>query len=127
LIDAALDARWERLRAIRDEVNRALETARQDKTIGTSLQAHVTLSAGADEAALLAQHEADLPMLFIVSQVTLERSSAPGVSVAVTRAGGHKCERCWRTVPDVSSGGRFAGLCGRCIDALGPDDDREVA
>jgi hypothetical protein len=30
LIDADLDARWTRLREIRDEVNRALETARQE-------------------------------------------------------------------------------------------------
>jgi isoleucyl-tRNA synthetase len=43
LVDAGVDARWERLRAIRDAVNRALEAARQDKTIGTSLQAHVRL------------------------------------------------------------------------------------
>jgi isoleucyl-tRNA synthetase len=128
LVDAALDQRWERLRGVRDDVNRALEAARQEKTIGTSLQAHVRLRASGDAAGLLAQYEADLPMLFIVSQVTLDTSTGRDeVHVSVSRADGHKCERCWRTVPDVSGEGPFAGLCSRCVDALGPNDDREVA
>jgi isoleucyl-tRNA synthetase len=66
-------------------------------------------------------------MLFIVSQVTLEPGAGGDVSVSVSRADGEKCERCWRTVPDVARGGQFAGLCSRCIDALGSGDDREVA
>ena len=127
LVDAGVDQRWARLLAIRDDVNRKLEAARQDKTIGTSLQAHVRLRAGGDTASLLAQYEADLPMLFIASQVTLETSTAPDVGVSVSRADGQKCERCWRVVPDVANDGPFAGLCTRCVDALGPDDDREVA
>jgi isoleucyl-tRNA synthetase len=127
LVDADVERRWERLRTIRDAVNRTLESARQDKTIGTSLQAHVQLRAGGDAGALLARHQADLPMLFIVSQVTLEQGDGADLSVSVSRADGHKCERCWRTVPDVASDGRFAGLCSRCVDALGPDDDREAA
>jgi isoleucyl-tRNA synthetase len=118
LVDADVDGRWDRLRAIRDEVNRVLETARQDKIIGTSLQAHVRLTAGGAAAALLQRHEADLPMLLIVSQVTLETGGADGVSVSVTRAEGQKCERCWRTVAEVSGDGRFTGLCHRCVDAL---------
>ena len=39
LLDPTLDARWERLMAIRDDVNRALEAERQAKTIGNSLGA----------------------------------------------------------------------------------------
>jgi isoleucyl-tRNA synthetase len=126
-IDGDVDARWDRLRTIRDEVNRALETARQDKIIGTSLQAHVRLTAGGDAAALLARHETDLPMLFIVSQVAVERSQPEGVSVAVTRAEGQKCDRCWRTVPDVAAAGEFAGLCGRCVEALTAGDGKVLA
>ena len=127
LVDADVDARWDRLRTIRDEVNRTLETARQDKIIGTSLQAHVGLTAGADIAALLSRHEADLPMLFIVSQVTVERSPADGIGVSVTRAEGRKCERCWRTVPDVAADGQFAGLCNRCVAALTAGDGKVLA
>ena len=46
LADAALDAEWDRLRTVRDAVNRALEAARQNKVIGTSLGAHVLITAG---------------------------------------------------------------------------------
>jgi isoleucyl-tRNA synthetase len=118
LVDTGLDATWIRLREIRDEVNRTLETARQDKLIGTSLAAHVTLTAGGDTAALLREYEADLPMLFIVSQVTLDAAGPEGVSVSVARAEGEKCERCWRVVPEISRQPATAGLCSRCIAAL---------
>jgi isoleucyl-tRNA synthetase len=136
LIDADLEARWTRLREIRDEVNRALETARQAKLIGTSLAARVALTAGGEIAALLRRYEADLPMLFIVSQVTLDATGPDEVGVQVSRAEGEKCERCWRVVPEISRTGGTAGLCTRCIDALpaGPstslgtgDGGREVA
>jgi len=128
LVDQALEAEWTRLRDIRDAVNKSLEEARQAKVIGTSLAARVQLTAGGEAAALLKRHEADLPMLFITSQVMLDASAAEGVSVAVLRAEGEKCERCWRIVPERSSDARFAGLCLRCVEALETGDDgREVA
>jgi isoleucyl-tRNA synthetase len=125
-MDADLDARWTRLREIRDDVNRALETARQGKVIGTSLAAHVALTAGGDAAALLRRHEADLPMLCIVSQVSLDESGPDGVAVSVSRAEGQKCDRCWRVLPELSTS--VPGLCDRCVAAL-PEGDggREVA
>jgi isoleucyl-tRNA synthetase len=116
--DAALEQQWDRLREIRDEVNRALESARQAKTIGTSLAAHVSLSAGGDDGELLRHHAADLPMLFIVSQVSLEPAHGSGVEVTVSRAEGQKCDRCWRVVPDVAREGESQGLCSRCAGAL---------
>ena len=121
LRDEALTRKWERLLAVRDEVNRSLEVARQAKEIGTSLGAHVTLRAGGSTGALLTDYEADLPMLFIVSQVTLEPAGSDELSVAVSRAEGDKCQRCWRIVPDVSRDPDTEGLCSRCIDALGLD------
>ncbi len=128
LIDAGLEARWTRLREIRDEVNRALETARQNKLIGTSLAARVTLTAGGEAAALLRRSVADLPMLLIVSQVVLDTVGPEGVSVSVSRAEGEKCERCWRVLPEISRKPGTAGLCSRCIDALpAGDGGREVA
>jgi isoleucyl-tRNA synthetase len=127
LVQAEVDERWDRLRAIRDEVNRALEAARQEKAIGTSLQAHVRLSAGGQAAALLSRHDADLPMLFIVSQITLQTSTSDEVSVSIVRADGQKCDRCWRTVTDVAKDGQFAGLCSRCVEALTTGDGKVLA
>ena len=123
--DPALVARWDRLLALRDEVNRALETARQAKLIGTSLAARVAITAGGDTAALLRSVEADLPMLFIASQVTLDTGrTEEGMTVSVSRAEGEKCDRCWRVVPAVSHASGAEGLCSRCVEALAGDAAR---
>jgi isoleucyl-tRNA synthetase len=66
LADSELSSRWQQLIAIRDEVNRVLETARQAKEIGTSLGARVANTAGGEAGRLLQRSEDDLPMLFIV-------------------------------------------------------------
>ena len=123
LADRTLIARWERLVTLRDEVNRGLETARQDKIIGTSLQARVALRAGGDAAELLSAYRSDLPMLFIVSQVDLdvankEDGGGSTLDVSVTRAEGTKCARCWRIVESISAARETEGLCERCVDAL---------
>ncbi len=88
-LDAAKLARWERLLEVRNVVLKALEEARQAKIIGTSLEARVRLA-----GAQLDDYAADLPALFITSQVVLE----PGddLKVTVERAGGAKCDRCWK-------------------------------
>jgi isoleucyl-tRNA synthetase len=67
---------------------------------------------------LLQRHAADLPMLFIVSSVELRPSGSDLTEVAIERAGGVRCERCWRYVPVVSTEPEWEGLCDRCQDAL---------
>ena len=109
--DAAVDARWAQLIEIRDEVNTALERARQDKTIGTSLAASVTVVADGERLALLRRYEKDLPMLFITSAVAL-RAGGP-FAVEVAKAPGEKCPRCWRFVERTDN-----ELCMRCNEAL---------
>ncbi len=113
--DAAVEDRWARLIAIREQVNAALEQARQQKLIGTALAAGVTVSGDAETMALLGRHERELPMLFITSAVTLgDVTQDTGVSVQVSRAPGEKCPRCWRYVEETVD-----DLCVRCTDALG--------
>ena len=119
LVDEGLAARWARLIEVRDAVNAALEARRQDKTIGTSLQAAVTLRASGGTAALLEPYRDDLPMLLIVSAVDLQ--TTPGdrpLEVDVRKADGVKCTRCWRIVPAVSAAAETEGLCDRCVTAL---------
>ncbi len=120
LVDADLVARWEQLLAVREEVLPAIEAMRQRKTVGQSLEAHVHLRAADSTYRLLETHRDDLPMLFITSAVSLAKAAeadAP-LQVEVTRAGGEKCVRCWRYVPDIVGGGIHAGLCGRCVTAV---------
>ena len=120
LHDARLVDSWERLMAIRDEVNRALEAARQAKTIGTSLAAQVTLRARGETLELLERYRDELPMLFITSRVEVEAAPGDGepFEVAVARAPGEKCARCWRIVPALSTAQATEGLCDRCVEAI---------
>jgi isoleucyl-tRNA synthetase len=125
LVDAELTARWDQLAAVREQVLAEIEPLRKNKTIGSSLQAKVVLTAAKSELALLEQHARDLPMLFIVSEVELrpaptdvEAHEEAKPRVTIERAGGVKCERCWRYVPVVSREPATEGLCERCQAAL---------
>jgi isoleucyl-tRNA synthetase len=124
-VDAGLLAQWDALVKVRDAVLAKIEPMRKDKQIGSSLQAKVVLTGPAVALAPLQAHARALPMLFIVSEVELR----PGhggpdgeLQIAIERAAGVKCERCWRYVPEVSSDPAWAGICGRCQEALSPGD-----
>jgi isoleucyl-tRNA synthetase len=126
-IAAAKAANWEKLLVVRTEVLRALEAARAAKAISGALEAKVVLSAGPDLAPVLEQYKSWLPGLFIVSQVELsavasaeaQKSEAlPGLSVAVLRADGTKCERCWNYSTHVGESADYPTVCERCVKAL---------
>jgi isoleucyl-tRNA synthetase len=119
--NTALLESWDRLLEVRETVNAALEQKRKDKVIGNSLGAQVTISANGPIGARLEQHRAYLPMLFIVSNVTLvvgSREGADELRIEVEKAPGVKCDRCWRYVPRTRTEPDWAGLCDRCVDAL---------
>ncbi len=121
--DAELVSRWDGLGRIREQVLAEIEPLRKEKQIGSSLQAKVVLTAAGDDLSLLKRHEADLPMLFIVSEVEVKASADPHVgerqtSVTIGKTTGVKCERCWRYVPAVSEEPQWLGVCARCQDAL---------
>ncbi|HXH25113.1 MAG TPA: isoleucine--tRNA ligase [Vicinamibacterales bacterium] len=119
--DPELIRTWERLLEVREAVNAALEQKRKEKVIGTSLGARVVLTASGPIGALLEQHRALLPTLFIVSDVALHvdaGAAAESVQVTVEKAPGVKCQRCWRYVPSVRTEPDWSGICDRCVDAL---------
>ncbi len=112
----------ERLLAVREKVLKELEKARESKLIGTSLEAAVTLRAPAAEAAFLEARKAGLASLFIVSQVAVEPSAADGeLAVAVSKAAGEKCERCWNYSTDVGRSAEHPTFCARCEKAVQGD------
>jgi isoleucyl-tRNA synthetase len=125
--DPAKAANWEKLLAVRTEVLRTLEAARNAKTISGALEAKVVLSAGQDLAPLLERYKSWLPALFIVSQVEVSAPASadaqkseliPGLSVAVHRADGTKCERCWNYSTHVGENTDYPTVCERCVKAL---------
>jgi isoleucyl-tRNA synthetase len=115
----ALQEKWDRLISVRDEVLKALENARNEKTIGSSLEASVRLKAPEKEYEFLDDNKHILPMVFIVSDVVLEKDeSAKTISVQVARAPGEKCERCWMYSTTVGENDSHPTLCERCAGVV---------
>ena len=83
--------------------NAALEQARNEKKIGKSLEARVTLKTADPDRFLLPEMDEDsMADVFIVSQVSLEKGEG-ALTVEVAPAQGQKCERCWKVLPTVGS------------------------
>ena len=127
--DETLAATWDKLLAVRSEVTKCLEGARQEEALGSSLEAKVVIGAEGDLMELLEDHREVLPGLFIVSAVDLVSPIAvpdgamqsdrfAGLAVAWERAPGKKCERCWVFKEDVGSSTDHPTLCGRCVDSI---------
>jgi len=129
---------WELLAKVRGEVLKALEVARNEKKlINSGLEAKVLLNADLELKAKLKQYLAQLPGLFIVSQVELLSAGSgefrsevvPGLEVSVQRADGKKCDRCWNYSVHVGENPRYPAVCERCsaaiaeIEAGGSDAD----
>ena len=123
---------WTALIQLRDGVNAALEAARNEKKIGKSLEAHITLVRAQDQAdnltALQEKFQDQWADLFIVSDVEVsddpalyaQGSDTPiaGVRVLVSEANGDKCERCWKHHPLVGSDAKHPALCPRCAKVV---------
>jgi isoleucyl-tRNA synthetase len=126
-VDEELAARWERLLEVRGEVLKALEQARNQKLIGTSLEAAVDLYVPAGEwRDLLEAYAASLASMCIISALGLHPADAapaealssdiiPDLKVHVRRAPGLKCVRCWQWREDVGQHPEHPTLCGRCV------------
>ena len=120
--DAAFNAKWAKIIAVRDDVKKVLEQARADKTIGSSLEAAVTLYCSDEMYDFLNAIPMDeLADLMIVSHVDLVKGEGgvkgltEGLGMSVAHAAGNKCLRCWKFDTAVGED----GLCPRCAKVLG--------
>jgi isoleucyl-tRNA synthetase len=111
-----LITRWAHIRTLRNDVNKALEDARTEDKIGSALQAAVSISAPAADAAALQALGEDLRFVLITSAASV--SVADVMSVTVEIASGQKCERCWHVTVDVGSNSEHPTLCARCVANL---------
>ncbi len=124
--DEGLAAKWTRLRAIRDVVNKEIEALRATGQVGSSLQTNLTLTAAPEDHALLASLGDDLKFVFITSAIELVAGDALAVRVAASQDA--KCERCWHYRADVGADAAHPTLCGRCVSNLyGSGEHREHA
>ena len=115
--DEVLEAKWDKLLEVRDDVNKALEESRNEKVIGKSLEAAVEVYSNDAEVVELLNSVANLNQFFIVSKVEVKENDGVAYDLAtvkVTKAEGHRCERCWNIVDEVNE----EGLCPRCASIL---------
>ena len=119
-----LSDQWDKVIALRTDVNKALEAARAQKLVGKSLDAEVTLylnAEGKDAFDAMGQH--DLAAVCIVSKVIVVEGEGqgvagenfPGVTIAVAPSQAPKCSRCWAHNEQVDA---EMELCPRCASVL---------
>lgn len=118
-------AKWNRIISIRDDVRKVLEEARAAKTIGSSLEAKVSLCCKDDEIFNFCSSIADeLREMFIVSAVEVIKSDdgqagvVEQLKVKSQRITGEKCARCWMYTGDVGKSTSHPELCSRCADII---------
>ena len=129
---------WAELLTVRTEVNKALELARKEKSVGKALEAKVTLFATETLANTLNELGNELRFVLITSSAIVEQvSQAPddatateieGLWLKVSTADGVKCERCWHVTEDIGASDVHPSLCGRCITNVdGEGETRQFA
>ncbi|MDX3972700.1 isoleucine--tRNA ligase [Shinella sp.] len=123
----ALEAKWEKIRAVRSVVTGALEIERREKRIGASLEAAPVVSI-ADPELLAALEGQDFAEICITSAITLVAGEGPAdafrlpdvakVSVEPKLAEGRKCARSWRITTDVGADPDYPDVSARDAAAL---------
>ncbi len=123
----ALEEKWSAFMKLRDDVLKALEEARNEKIIGKSLNAKITLYVNEKAKSLLESIKENLPQIFIVSsfEIAGKYEDAPenalqfeNTAIVISKAEGETCERCWVVTPDVGQVAEFVTLCPRCADVV---------
>jgi isoleucyl-tRNA synthetase len=103
---------------VRSVIQQAIEQARQEKRIGSNLEATVELTlpeVGYNHAAF--EEGAALEEFFILSELTIKREAGAAPSAKVIESPHQKCARCWRHVPTVGQQ-PHPDLCDRCDEAV---------
>ncbi|HVP09483.1 MAG TPA: isoleucine--tRNA ligase [Burkholderiales bacterium] len=113
-LDAATVDHWGNVRQFREIVTKRIEARREQKELGSSLQAELDIQANGPTYESLARLGEDLKFVLITSRATVRKSEGAPVSVDVRASEHAKCERCWHYRADVNA----EGLCGRCESNL---------
>lgn len=124
--DASFVAQWDKIHLLRNDVKKALEIARKEKTIGSSLDAKVQLHCTGELYSFAKSVESVLSAVLIVSQVEIEKGGQgtfkgeelADLSVTVSHAEGEKCARCWSYSHTVGSDPNHPDVCARCAAIL---------
>ncbi len=125
--DHELEKKWGDLFALRNEVNKALESKRSERFIGNSLEASIILFLPDKYKTTLSEYGDFLPTFFIVSAVKIaharpddsyKSTEIEGLEVKVEKAPGAKCQRCWNWRETVGKSKEAPEICDRCYKVL---------
>ncbi len=137
--EALNDSYWEQLLKVRGEVNKVIEQARSDKRVGGALEASVTLYADAALSEKLTALGDELRFVLLTSAVkvapldtaptdAVQSEHLKGLKIALAKADGEKCPRCWHYTTDVGQNPEHAEICGRCYtNVSGEGEERKFA
>lgn len=127
---------WKAFMDFRDNVLKALEEARNEKIIGKSLEAKVTIYPNEQVGALLTALDADLAQLLIVSpdSFSISKEAAPenamtfeDVAILVEKAEGEVCDRCRQVRTTVGEDEKLPNLCASCAHIVEENYPEAVA
>ena len=136
--DELLDM-WQSFMDFRDNVLKALENARNEKLIGKSMEAKVTIYPSEQVRVLLESLNANLPQILIVSPdfFTIAKEnhqSAPAnatqfedVAILVERAEGEVCDRCRQMKAELSNHPAMPHVCHHCAQVVEAEFPEAVA
>ena len=130
---------WQNILEIRSAVSKELETLRADKTIGSSLDAEVTLYVSDKLQTSLASLKEELRFVLITSEASVENidnadngcveaelSDGTTIKIKASASNNEKCVRCWHHREDVGSNDEHPELCGRCVENVAGDGERRL-
>jgi isoleucyl-tRNA synthetase len=129
---------FEKMRAVRDAVNKQIEAERNAGRLGSALEAEVVLYADANLKPLLDSLENELRFLLITSSASVKAehdapldavvTEVPGLRLMIHPTTHAKCDRCWHRREDVNQNTDYPGLCSRCVENVaGPGETRRFA
>ena len=123
-----INEQWKAMVAVRAEIAKAVENARKNKIIGHSLDAAVQIAVPANLSAIFEPRREDLRALLIVSQLDIvekgaltdpfESKEIEGLFVAVGKAKGEKCNRCWIYSENLGTNPDHPAICERCVKKI---------
>ncbi len=112
-VDDSFMTDWERIRALRDEAKKEIEVLVKSKTIKSSLEAKVTVSASGETLGFLNRVADEIKPALIVSEVVVKENDGE-LAVTAEKAEGEKCERCWSISKTVGQNSTHPTLCAHC-------------
>lgn len=123
LYDKKLDDKFKKIIEIKELASKKLEEAREEKLIGQTLEAKVTVSANKENELyeIIKNNKNLIEDVLIVSELELKEDNSKekeGFSVNISRAEGEKCERCWKYTKDVGIDKENPTICKRCSEVL---------